>query len=87
MSKPRLHVKLKKNDEYPAITGFLDKVGFAFVLHGPTGKGHPFLRIRLPDGRELDHYVNSTPNANGNPRAAIGKLRRALREVGYDIGV
>ena len=87
MSKPRLEVKLRRNDEYPAITGFLDKVGFSYVLHRPTGKGHPFIRIRLPGGGDLDHYINSTPKANGNPRAALGKLRRALRAVGFDIGL
>jgi hypothetical protein len=87
MSKPRLATKLRQNAEYPAITDFLDKIGFRHELHGPTGKGHPFLRIDLPDGRSIDHYINSTPKANGNPRAAMGKLRRALRDAGYDIGL
>lgn len=86
MSKPRLQVKLNRNDEYPAITGFLGKVGFSFVLHNPPGKGHPFIRIKLPDGGDLDHFINSTPRGNGNPRAALGKLRRELRAVGYDLG-
>jgi hypothetical protein len=86
MSKPRLHVKLKQNSEYPAITGFLSKVGFRFELHAPTGKGHPFLRIRLPDGHDLDHYINSTPKGNGNPRNALCKLRLALRNAGYYLG-
>jgi|GEM_PF-2959919 len=86
MSKPRLHIKLSKNAEYPAITGYLEKVGFCFELHNPTGKGHPFIRIKLPDGRDLDHFINSTPKASGNPRAALGKLRRALKGVGYDLG-
>lgn len=87
MSKSRLHAKLRQNQEYPAITGFLNKIGFAYALNKPTGHGHPFLSIRLPDGRNLDHSVNCTPWGNGNPRAAISRLRRALREVGYDIGL
>lgn len=86
MSKPRLQIKLQQNAEYPAITGFLEKIGFSYVLHGPTGKGHPFLKIRLPDGRFMDHFINSTPRANGNPKAALSKLRRHLREFGYDLG-
>lgn len=87
MSKPRLQTKLRQNSEYPTITGFLEKIGFDYVLHNPPGKGHPFIRIRLPNSAYVDHYINSTPRGNGNPRAALSKLRRALREVGYDIGV
>lgn len=87
MSRSRLHNKLRTNEEYAAITKFLGAVGLRFVLHSPTGSGHPFLDIDLPHGGEpLRHHINSTPRGNGNPRAALSKLKKALREAGYDLG-
>ena len=85
MSKPRLESKLRQNAEFPAVTGFLNKIGFKWQLHGPTGRAHPFLTITLPDGRMKKHHINSTPRNGGNPKAALSKLRRKLREWGYDL--
>lgn len=81
MSKFRLAAKLRQNAEFPAITGYLDAVHFRWRLNDRRGNGgHPFLTIFLPDGREIEHHINSTPRNSGNPRAAISKLRRALRD-------
>lgn len=86
MSKFRLGNKLRQNMEYPAITGYLDTIAFAWRLNDRRGNGgHPFLTITLPCGREIEHHINSTPRADGNPKAAISKLRRALRAHGYDL--
>lgn len=87
MSKPRLEAKLRTNAEFPAISAFLKAVGMDFTLHNPPGKGHPYIDIRLPHGGEpLRHYINCTPKGGGNPKGALSKLRRALREAGYDLG-
>lgn len=86
MSKFRLGAKLRQNDEYPAITGYLKKVGFAWRLNDKRGNGgHPYLTIWLPCGKAVEHHINCTPRANGNPRAALAKLRRCLRDNGYDL--
>lgn len=85
-SKCRIVQKLRQNAEYPVICGFLDKVGMAFTTHAPLGKSHPFITIRLPDGREVIHHINCTPKGGGNPSQALSKLRRKLRENGYDLG-
>lgn len=85
MSKPRLAAKLRQNSEFPAMTAWLDRIGFAYELVPPKGHGYPHLSIRLPDGRVVQHYINITPKSGGNPRAALSELRRTLRGVGYDL--
>lgn len=86
MSKLRLSNKLRQNDEYPAITGYLDKIHFRWKLNDRRGNGgHPYLTIYLPDGREVEHHINSTPRNGGNPKAALSSLRRVLRAWGYNL--
>lgn len=86
MSRMRIEAKLRQNDEYKAISRFLDKVGLRFTAYAATGSSHPFIIIDMPDGTEFRHSVACTPKGGGNPAGALSYLRRKLREAGYDVG-
>jgi hypothetical protein len=85
-SKSRITNKLRQNDEYRAITRFLDGIGLRYSTHPPTGREHPFMQITLPNGAIMRHGINCTPSGGGRPKHALGILRRALRGAGYDVG-
>lgn len=86
MSRMKLATKLRQNVEYPAVVSFLDGLGLKFDLFPPPGKGHPFLKIDIPGRAEpLTFHLNCTPRAGGNPKSALGRLRRALRSAGVAV--
>lgn len=83
MSRMRIAAKIRKNPDYKSIDRFLDQIGFRHEIHPPTGKGHPFLRIDLPDGRQLDFHIACTPAGRCNADARLARLRRHLADSGY----
>lgn len=83
MSRMRIAAKIRKNPDYKSIDRFLDQHGFRHEIHPPTGKGHPFLRIDLPDGRQLDFHIACTPAGRCNADARLARLRRHLADAGY----
>jgi len=83
-SKCRIVTKLRQNDEYKAITRFLDDHSLKFTTHPPTGTGHPFIVVNLPNGDQMRQSIACTPKGGGYPKRAIGHLRASLREAGYD---
>lgn len=85
MSRMKLATKLRQNAEYPAVVDLLDQLGLKFELFPPPGKGHPFLQIAIPGREPLIFHVNCTPRAGGNPKSALGRLRRALRSAGVAV--
>lgn len=86
MSRMRILAKVRNNPDYIALARFLDSIGFRYVVHPPTGKGHPFLRISLPHGVDLDHYITCTPKGHINSDARVARLKRALASAGYRFG-
>lgn len=78
MSRNRLIAKVRTNGDFKAITRHLDESGLAYVVVKPNHKGHPALRITLPDGREVDHYITCTPRGRSNSAARVASLRRFL---------
>lgn len=82
MSRFKLATKLRQNAEYPAIVATLEELKLKFELFGPTGKGHPFLRIEIPGRAAFDFYVSCTPRGSGRPKAVVARLRRELRALG-----
>lgn len=83
MSRFRLSAKLRKNEDFKAITSWLDGQGLEWRVVPPSGKGHPGIEIDLPDGETITHQITCTPRGGGNARAALAYLRRTLRGAGY----
>lgn len=83
MSRMRIEAKIRKNADFIALTRFLDCIGFRHDVHPPTGKGHPFLRIDLPDGRQIDFHIACTPAGHCNAGARVTRLRRRLADAGF----
>lgn len=82
MSRYRLSARLRTNADYRAMTAFLDAQGLRWELVKPNAKGHPALRIQLPGGMTLDHYIPSTPRGRCNATARVANLRRFLIDAG-----
>ena len=82
-SKQRIGNKLRQNDEYTAICRYLEGKSLTHTAHPPTGHGHPYLLIDLPNGETLRHSVACTPRGGGHPPKALAYLRKKLREAGY----
>lgn len=84
MSRYRIVAKLRTNDDYKAVTAWLENACLAYRAVGAIGKGHPTLRITLPCGKEVSHAITCTPSGGGNKRGAIAHLRRSLRKHGLE---
>lgn len=82
MSRQRIAAKVRKNPDFIALTRYLDALGLAHQVIPPTGKGHPALRIILPDGSDLIHHIACTPRGRLNSAAPVAKLRRRLAAIG-----
>ena len=83
MSRMRIEAKIRKNADFIALTRFLETIGFEYEVFPPTGKGHPFLRIDLPNHRQIDFHIACTPAGHCNAGARVTRLRRRLAEAGY----
>jgi hypothetical protein len=81
MSRNRIAARLRKNDDYIAITKELKRLGLKHRAFVPPGKsGHPI--IVITDGqKECELRVAGTPKAS-NIAAALLNLRRALLTAG-----
>ena len=77
-SKSRLVQKLRQTPHFPAMERYLDGLGLRWSINPPTGSGHPYLLIQMPDGREIKHSVACTPRSSTNPDATLSRLKRAM---------
>lgn len=83
MSRMRIIAKVRTNPDFKAIARFLDEHGLSFVACPPLGKGHPYLLIAMPDGREVAHTITCTPCGRANATARVATLRRVLIAAGW----
>lgn len=86
MSRQRIIQKVRKNADYQALARFLEEQGLQWEVLPPTGKGHPFMRISLPDGGTIDYQISCTPMGGCNVKSRVASLRRALIERGVGVG-
>lgn len=83
MSKNRILAKVRTNDDYSAIADYLKSIGFHHTVHPPRGKGHPFIRIKLPHGPEVEMNIACTPRGGGHKAGAISAVKGFLAKHGY----
>lgn len=81
-SKCRIHQKVRKNPDFIAQTRHLDAIGLRWRVMPHPGKGHPFLRITLADGREVDFTIACTPRGSISADKAAATIRRFLAAQG-----
>ncbi len=82
MSRFRLSARVRTNDDYRAMTRFLDDHGLAHEIVKPNSKGHPALSITLPSGTVLVHHIACTPRGWCNGPARVAGLKRRLVKAG-----
>lgn len=79
MSRMRIEAKVRTNPDYKAAIRYLDQIGLRYEVCAHPGKGHPFLRITLPDGDDMAFTIASSPRGRVNTDAVVARLRRAIR--------
>lgn len=83
MSRPRIQQRLRRNDDFKAVTRYLDGAGVPWRAVLETRTGHPELVLTMPGGAELRHKIACTPRSGGNAKGAVGHLRRVLTAAGF----
>ena len=86
MSRQRIIQKVRKNPDYQALARFLEEKALQWEVLPPTGKGHPFMRISLPNGETIDYQISCTPMGGCNVKSRVASLRRVLAEKGVRVG-
>ncbi|MGP9804048.1 hypothetical protein [Paracoccus sp. NSM] len=82
MSRQRIGAKIRKNPDYIALARYLDAHDLKHEIVPPTGKGHPALRITLPDGSDMIHHIACTPRGRCHVAPRVAQLRRRLEAKG-----
>ena len=79
MSRVRITAKVRKNPCYIAVADELDRLGLPWELLPASGKGHPIMLIEI-GATVYRRPIACTPKMNTPSSAALGSLRRWLRE-------
>ena len=83
MSRQRITAKLRQNHCYRECVRLLEHLGLRYTVHPPTGKGHPYILIKNPNGSEpIKMHFASTPKTFGTGNRTISDLRRKLEAAG-----
>jgi hypothetical protein len=85
VSRCRLAERIRKNPDYVGITRFLDAhdLPHRVAYPGTRTSGHPALFITLPDGREVNYCIASTPKQSLNVAKCVAGVRRFLASQGF----
>lgn len=86
MSRMRIIAKIRKNPDYKAIARYLEQIGLTWEVCPPTGHGHPFIRILMPDRTHLDFTIACTPSGGCNADARVAYLKRCMAAHGRGAG-
>jgi hypothetical protein len=82
VSRVRIEAKVRKNPCFEVITEELNRLDLTWTLEPASGKGHPIMLIEV-NGKTYRRPIACTPTKNIPSSAALGSLRRWLRERAF----
>ena len=77
----RIAAKVRGNPDFDACTAYLDRLGYAWAVLPPRGKGHPKLSVTLPNGATYEHPIACSPRGSLCKERVVACLKRGLAKA------